>query len=55
VLIYAAISTVLAFVLIGIPMLIALGLIYLVTVITGASRASAGRQYRYPITIRFVR
>jgi uncharacterized Tic20 family protein len=55
VLIYAAISGLLAFVLIGIPMLIVLGLIYLVTVITGASRASAGRQYRYPITIRFVR
>ena len=55
VLIYAAISTVLVFVLIGIPMLIVLGLIYLVTVITAASRASAGRPYRYPITIRFVR
>ena len=55
VLIYAAISAVLAFVLIGIPMLIVLGLIYLVTVITGAFRASAGRPYRYPITIRFVR
>jgi len=55
VLIYAAISGVLVFVLIGIVMLIVLGLIYLVAVITGATRANAGRLYRYPITIRFVR
>lgn len=55
VLIYAAISGLLVFVLIGIAMLIVLGLIYLVAVITGAIRASAGRAYRYPITIRFVR
>ncbi|MGH8774841.1 MAG: DUF4870 domain-containing protein [Jiangellaceae bacterium] len=55
VLIYIAIFVVLAFILIGIPLLIGLGILYLVTVITGAVRASSGRDYRYPLTIRFVK
>ena len=55
VLIYAAVSGVLAFVLIGIPMLVALAVLYLVTVIQGATAANRGEEYRYPLTIRFVR
>ncbi|MDQ1702241.1 MAG: uncharacterized protein QOF57_1493 [Frankiaceae bacterium] len=53
-LIYAAVSLVLILVLIGVPMLIALGIFYLVTVILGTVAASAGKPYRYPLTIRFV-
>ncbi|WP_198954759.1 DUF4870 domain-containing protein [Kineosporia sp. R_H_3] len=54
VLIYAAVSGVLAFVLIGIPMLVALAVLYLVTTIQGAMAANRGEEYRYPLTIRFV-
>jgi hypothetical protein len=54
ILIYVAIGVVLAFVLIGIPMLIATGILYLVAVIRGALAASRGEEYRYPLTIRFV-
>jgi uncharacterized Tic20 family protein len=54
-LIYLAVSGVLAFVLIGIPLLIGLGISYLVLVIMASVEASNGRDYRYPLTIRFVR
>ena len=54
-LIYIAVAVILAFVLIGIPILIALGIAYLVFVIIAAVRANAGEHYRYPATIRFVR
>lgn len=54
VLIYAAVSGVLVFVLVGIPMLIALAILYLVTTISGAMAANRGEEYRYPLTIRFV-
>lgn len=55
VLIALVISVVLIIVLIGIPMLLIVGLGYLVTTITGAIAASRGEDYRYPLTIRFVR
>jgi uncharacterized protein len=55
VLIYVAISVVLILVGIGILLLAALGILYVVTVIIGAVRASSGREYRYPMTIRFVK
>lgn len=55
VLIYIAICVVLAIVLIGFALLLGLGVLYVVTVITGAVRASSGREYRYPLTIRFVK
>jgi uncharacterized protein len=55
VLIYLGISALLMFVLIGFPMAIAVGVLYLVTVIRGALAASRGEEYRYPLTIRFVR
>jgi uncharacterized Tic20 family protein len=55
VLLYAAISAVLVLVVIGIPMLVAVGLLYVVAVLFGAAAASRGEDYRYPLTIRFVR
>jgi uncharacterized protein len=42
-------------VLIGFVLLIALGILYVVAVIIGAVRASSGEEYRYPLTIRFVK
>jgi uncharacterized Tic20 family protein len=54
-LIYAVISGILVFVLIGIPMLIALLAVYLVATVLGAVAASRGEDYRYPITIRLVK
>ena len=49
------IAVILAFLLIGIPILIALGIAYVVFVVIAAVRANAGEHYRYPVTIRFVR
>ena len=54
-LIYAAVAVVLAIVLIGILILIALGIAYVVLVTIAAIRAYNGQYYRYPLTIRFVR
>jgi hypothetical protein len=54
VLLYLVVSAILVLVLIGIPMLLALGLLYLVTTIQGALAASRGEEYRYPLTIRFI-
>lgn len=54
VLLYALISFVLSFILIGIPFLIAIGIAWLVLTIMAAIRASNGEGYRYPLTIRFV-
>jgi uncharacterized Tic20 family protein len=53
-LLYAIVAVVLAFLLIGIPILIALGLAYLVLVIIASVRANNGEFFRYPLTIRFV-
>lgn len=54
-LIYIVVGVILAFLLIGIPILIALGVAYLVLVVLGAVAASDGRDFRYPLTIRFIR
>jgi uncharacterized Tic20 family protein len=54
VLIYLAVSGVLAIVLIGLPMLVAVGILYVVASIRGAMAASRGEQYRYPLSFRFV-
>ena len=54
VLIYLAVSGVLAFVLIGIPMLVAVGVLYLWTTVQAAMAANRGETYRYPLSIRFV-
>lgn len=54
ILVYVAISVVLVLLLIGIPMLITIALLYLVTTIQGSIAASRGEEYRYPLTIRFI-
>lgn len=53
-LIYAVVGVILAFLLIGIPILIALGIAYVILVIVASVRANNGQLYRYPLTIRFV-
>ena len=53
--IYAIIGLLLVFVVIGIPLLIALGIANIVFMIIAAIKASNGERYRYPCTIRFVK
>ncbi|MPZ53162.1 MAG: DUF4870 domain-containing protein [Acidimicrobiia bacterium] len=53
-LIWIGISVLLIFVFIGIFMLIAVGIAYVVLVIMGGLAASRGEEYRYPLTFRFV-
>ena len=45
----------LVFVIVGIPLLIAIGLASVVLAIIAAVKASDGRIYQYPLTIRFVK
>ena len=54
-LIYHAIAFVLCFILIGIPILIALWVLDIVLVIIASMKASEGRFYHYPFTIRFIK
>jgi len=54
-LIYAAISFVLTFVLIGILGFIALGVVSLVFPIIGAIKANNGELWEYPLTIKFLK
>ncbi|HET9658004.1 MAG TPA: DUF4870 domain-containing protein [Kineosporiaceae bacterium] len=54
VLIYVIACVPLSLILIGIPMLLALAILYLVTTVQGAIAASRGQEYRYPLTIRLV-
>ncbi|MHB0999449.1 MAG: DUF4870 domain-containing protein [Armatimonadota bacterium] len=53
--IYLAIATVLTFILIGIPLLIAIAIFDIVEVILASVKASDGIPYRYPMTIRFIK
>src|SRR3954452_5593342 len=55
VLIYCVCCIPLTFILIGIPMLIAIAIASLVLAIIAAVRASDGGCYHYPLTIRFIR
>ncbi len=48
------ISLLLAFVLIGIPLLIVFGLMMVINPIIAAVKTSNGERYRYPISIRFL-
>ena len=52
--IYALCCVPLAFILIGIPLLIVMGLASLVLAIVAAIKASDGGCYRYPLTLRLV-
>ncbi|HLW34435.1 MAG TPA: DUF4870 domain-containing protein [Chthoniobacterales bacterium] len=54
-LIYHAIAFILCFVLIGIPILIALWIADIVFVIIASVKTSNGEFYRYPLTIRFLK
>ena len=53
--IYALVATALCFVLIGIPLLIAIGIAGIVLVIIASVKAGKGEAYRYPCTIRFIK
>jgi uncharacterized protein len=55
VLIYAFCCVPLVFILIGIPLLIAIGLGALVLAIIATIKASDGQCYRYPLTLRLVK
>jgi uncharacterized Tic20 family protein len=54
ILIYAVVSIVLLFVLIGFILLPVVGIAWLVFTIIGSVRAARGEEYRYPLTIRMV-
>jgi uncharacterized Tic20 family protein len=54
-LIVFVLSLILSCVLIGIPMLIALGILEIVAPIVAAINASNGQHFRYPLTIRFIK
>ena len=51
---YAVLCIPLTFILIGIPLLFALGVAALILSIIAAVRGADGREYRYPFTIRFI-
>jgi uncharacterized protein len=53
-LLYAILCVPLAWILIGVPILIALGIAAIVLAIIGAVKASDGMLYHYPLTIRFI-
>ena len=52
--IYFIASIILVFILIGIPLLIAVGVFVIITTVIGAIKANEGIKYRYPLTIRFI-
>jgi hypothetical protein len=52
--IWAAVAVVLCFVIIGIPLLIAVLIFSVVMTIIAAVKANGGEYYRYPLTIRLV-
>jgi uncharacterized protein len=54
VLLYTAVTWVLALALIGIPILIGIGIAWLVLTIVAAVKAAQGEEYRYPLTIRLI-
>ena len=53
-LIYAVIFFLLSFVLIGIPLLIALGVVAVIFPIVGGIKANNGEAWKYPLTIQFL-
>ena len=54
-LIYGAGAGILSLILIGIPLLIAIGVFDIVVVIMAAVQANSGIRYRYPLCIRFIK
>ena len=53
--IYSLISAVLIFVIVGLPLLLAVIVFDLVMTIVAAVKANGGEYYRYPLTMRFVK
>jgi len=53
--IYAIVSVILSAVLIGIPLLILVGILYIVCVIKASIKANDGETYTYPFSIRFIK
>lgn len=53
--IYAIISTILVFVVVGIPLLIALGILSIVFPIIAGVKANNGETWKYPLTIAFIK
>ncbi len=52
---YMAVSGLLVLLLIGLPMLFVVAILDLIFTIVAAVKTSNGEQYRYPLTIRFIR
>jgi uncharacterized protein len=55
VLLYAVISGILIFLIVGVIMLVVLALFTIIQVIKASLSASDGKPYRYPLCIRFIR
>lgn len=55
ILLYGVVSGLLVLVLVGIPLLVAVVVVYVVFTIIAAVKAANGEGYRYPLTIRFVK
>jgi hypothetical protein len=53
--IYAILPFILVFVIIGIPLLIAIGVADLILVILAAVKAGDGQTFKYPLTIKFIK
>ncbi len=53
-LIYCIIGAILTLVIVGIFILIALGILMIVTVIVASVKASEGKEYHYPLRIKFI-
>ena len=53
-LLYAFVSALLCFILIGVPLLFAVGIATIVLTIIGIVNASDGKVYRFPLTIRLL-
>jgi uncharacterized Tic20 family protein len=52
--IYFIVSSILIFVIIGIPLMIALAIFDIIVIIMATIKANEGVQYRYPLSIRFI-
>lgn len=53
--IYFMLCVPLIFIVIGIPIMIGLGIFYLVIIIIAAIKANDGIRYRYPLSIKFIK
>lgn len=53
--IYGFVSAILVFILIGIPLIIALAIVGIVFPIVGAIKANNGELWDYPLTIKFIK